>query len=135
LPQLAALGLDPRRLGKFAERMRDAESALISMSAEAMSHVEFDAGRQQAAFSRDLLMHLPRAIAVRLVGQVLQVVGGGQKPHALAAVEALTDRLVREPVRTTLHGCLVRSGKAGIRVLRETGRASGKARRQAATPS
>ena len=41
-------------------------------------------------------------------------VGGNRKPHALAPVEALTDRLVREPVRTTLHGCLIRSGRASI---------------------
>ena len=33
LPQLAALGLDARRLGKFAERMGEAETALVSMTA------------------------------------------------------------------------------------------------------
>jgi tRNA(Ile)-lysidine synthase len=122
LPQLAALGLDARRLGKFADRMRDAESALISMTAEALSLVSFTPDGREAAIGRDLLMRLPRAIAVRVVAKVLQRVGGGQKPHALAAVETLTDRLVREPVRTTLHGCLVRSGKAQIRFLPEPGR-------------
>jgi tRNA(Ile)-lysidine synthase len=129
LPQLAALGLDPRRLGKFAERMRDAESALIAMTAEAVSHVAFSDDGQEAVFSRDLLMRLPRTIAVRLVAHTLQRVGGGQKQHALASVELLTDRLVREPVRTTLHGCLVRSGKSGVRILREPGRTAAQARR------
>jgi len=133
LPQFAAMGLDSRRLGRFAERMRDAESALISMTAEALSHVSFAEGREEAQFSRDLLMRLPRAIAIRLVAQVLQAVGGGQKPHALAAVEALIDRLVREPVRTTLHGCVVRSGRNSVRILREPGRAVARSRRAEAT--
>jgi tRNA(Ile)-lysidine synthase len=124
LPALAELGLDARRLSRFADRMRDAESALVAMTAEAMSMVEFATGDEEAALSRDLLMRIPRAIAIRVVARVLDRVGGGQKPHALAAVEGLTDRLIREPVRTTLHGCLVRSGGKTIRIVREPGRAA-----------
>jgi tRNA(Ile)-lysidine synthase len=122
MPQLEALGLDPRRLGKFAERARDAETALVAMTAAALSTVEFAPGDEKAAFGRNVLMSIPRAIAVRVVGRVLDRVGGGRKPHALAAVEALTDRLIREPVRTTLHGCIVRSGGKTVRVSREPGR-------------
>jgi tRNA(Ile)-lysidine synthase len=122
MPQLEALGLDARRLGKFAERARDAETALVAMTAEALATVEFAPGDEKAAFGRGLLMSIPRAIAVRVVGRVLDRVGGGRKPHALAAVEALTDRLIREPVRTTLHGCIVRSGGKTVRVSREQGR-------------
>lgn len=129
LPQLAALGLDARRLGKFAERMRDAETALVNMTAQAMSFVEFAPDNSEAALDRKLLMTIPRAIAVRVVGQVLDRVGGGKKPHALAAVELLTDRLIREPVRATLHGCLIRSGGKIVRVLREPGRAAARAAR------
>jgi tRNA(Ile)-lysidine synthase len=122
MPQLEALGLDARRLGKFAERARDAETALVAMTAEALSMVEFAPGDERAAFGRNVLISVPRAIAVRVVGRVLDRVGGGRKPHALAAVEALTDRLIREPVRTTLHGCIVRSGGKTVRVSREPGR-------------
>jgi tRNA(Ile)-lysidine synthase len=122
MPELEAMGLDARRLSKFAERMRDGETALVSMTAEALSMVEFAPGDIQAAFARSLIMSIPRAIAVRLVGRVLERVGGGTKPHAIAAVEALSDRLIREPVRTTLHGCIVRSGGKTVRITRETGR-------------
>jgi tRNA(Ile)-lysidine synthase len=73
---------------------------------------------------RELLRGLPRAVAVRLVGRALSWSGGGRKPHALAAVEALTDRLIREPVRTTLHGCIVRSDGDTIKITPETGRAA-----------
>jgi tRNA(Ile)-lysidine synthase len=133
MPVLAELGLDARRLSRFADRMRDAESALVAMTAEAMSMVEFADGDVEAVLGRDLLMRIPRAIAIRVVGRVLYRVGGGQKPHALAAVEALTDRLIREPVRTTLHGCLVRSGGKTIRIVREPGRADRKSRRKEPT--
>jgi tRNA(Ile)-lysidine synthase len=122
MPELEALGLDARRFGKFAQRMRDAETALAAMTAEALSAVDFGPGGDKAALPRSLLTGLPRAIAVRVVGRVLERVGGGRKPHALAAVEALTDRLIGEPVQTTLHGCIVRSGARTVRVSRETGR-------------
>jgi tRNA(Ile)-lysidine synthase len=122
MPQLAALGLDARRLAKFADRMRDADRALLDMSSQAFAQVAVSADGAQAVIERSLLWQLPRAVAVRLVARTLAAVGGGTKPHALAAVEALTDRLIREPVRTTLHGCIVRSGRVSIRISREPGR-------------
>lgn len=133
LPQLAALGLTPQRLARFADRMRDAESALVAMTAEALSLVTFSETAPQAQFSRDLLMTIPRAIAIRLVARVLDRVGGAQKPHALTAVEVLTDRLIRERVATTLHGCIIRSGGRTVRVTRETAeRSRGRGRREPA---
>ena len=122
LPQLAALGLDARRLAAFATRMRDADSALVNMTAQAMSLVSFEPDGRRAELPREVLMSLPRAIAIRVVGRVLDRVGGGRKPHALAAVETLTDRLVRERVAATLHGCVVRGGGRTIRISREAGR-------------
>jgi tRNA(Ile)-lysidine synthase len=122
MPDLEALGLDARRLGKFAQRMRDAEAALATMTAAALPSVDFGSGDTEARLPRSLLAGLPRAIAVRILGRVLERVGGGRKPHALAAVEALTDRLLSQAVRTTLHGCIVRSGPRMVRVTREPGR-------------
>ncbi|HEV7276452.1 MAG TPA: tRNA lysidine(34) synthetase TilS [Devosiaceae bacterium] len=134
MPQLAALGLDARRLASFADRMRDADRALLNMAAQAFAHVELAPDRSEAAIDRSLLRHLPRAIAVRVVARTLVTVGGSRKPHALAAVEALTDRLIREPVRTTLHGCIVRSGRASVRISREPERGEA-ARRRKKEPS
>lgn len=133
MPALAALGLDARRLGRFAARMRDAESALVSMTAEALSLVHFFPDGTTATIERDLLRAMPRAIAIRVIGQMLDRVGGGRKPRALAAVENLTDRLVREPVRTTLHGCVVRSGAKAVRITREPGRTAARRRRREPT--
>lgn len=119
LPQLATLGLDAERLAKFADRMRDAEGALVSMTAEAVSLVGFSADRSEAKIGRDLLMAIPRAIAVRVMARVLDEIGGGRRPHALAAVEELTDRLIRERATATLHGCVIRGGGKTIRIVRE----------------
>lgn len=129
LPQLAALGLDGRRIGRFAERMGEAETALVSMTAEAMSLVTIAPGVEDASIAREALRGIPFAVAVRVVAKMLDLVGRGQKPHGLGAVEALTARLVREPVRSTLHGCLVRSSGTTIRVLREPGRVAARNRR------
>jgi tRNA(Ile)-lysidine synthase len=121
LPQLAALGLDARRLSRFAGRMRDADQALAAMAAMAATSPD-QAGT--GGISRATLVRLPRAVAVRMVANLLDQVGGGQKPHDLAPVEALTDRLRMEPAlkRTSLHGCLISSDGTTITVAREAGR-------------
>jgi tRNA(Ile)-lysidine synthase len=135
LPQLAALGLDARRLGRFAERMGEAETALVSMTAEAMSLVTVAPEAAEASVPREVLRSLPFAVAVRVVAKMLDLVGRGRKPHGLGAVEALTARLVREPVRSTLHGCLVRSTRTTVRVLPEPGREAARKRRARRAPA
>jgi tRNA(Ile)-lysidine synthase len=130
MPQLAALGLAARQLVKFAARMRDADRALEHMAAHAFALVELDADGSGAVISREQIRRLPRAVAVRVIGRVLDTVGGGGKRHALAAVEAMTDRLIREPVRTTLHGCIVRSERLSIRIEKEPGRTAAASRRR-----
>lgn len=131
LPQLEALGLTPERLSKFATRMRDADRALSGAVGQVRTGV--DPLKGERTVERDSLRRLPRAIAIKVIGRLLNEVGGGKKPYDLAAVEELTDRLVREPVRTTLHGCLIRSNKTTIRILPEPGRAAAKARRREPT--
>ena len=120
MPELEAMGLDARRLSKFAERMRDADRALSAAAGQVSATIDLDTGER--AIPREVLRRLPRAVAVKVVGRLLAEVGGWRKPHDLAAIEALTDRLIREPVRTTLHGCIVRSGGKTVRITRETGR-------------
>jgi tRNA(Ile)-lysidine synthase len=122
LPQLAALGLDARRLSRFADRMRDADQALAGMAAAVVTPLDPVTGSGSVA--RAMLVKLPRAVAIRVVANLLDRVGGGQKPHDLAPVEALTDRLRMEPAlkRTSLHGCLISSDGVTITVAREAGR-------------
>lgn len=122
LPQLAALGLDAQRLSRFADRMRDADQALAAMASTLATSLDPRTGA--GVVERAVLLKTPRAIAVRVMANLLNAVGGGQKPHDLAPVEALTDRLRIEPAlkRTSLHGCLIASDGVTIVVTREAGR-------------
>jgi tRNA(Ile)-lysidine synthase len=120
MPQLAALGLDARRLAQFAVRMRHADRAIAWMAAQAPVATS---GKSRSV-SVDALRRVPRAVAVKVVGGMLRDVGQGAKAHDLAAVEALTDRLIREPVRNTLHNCLVGSDGETVSVAPEPGRAA-----------
>jgi tRNA(Ile)-lysidine synthase len=130
LPMLAELGLDAKRIATFAERMRDADRALESLASRALAEVaERQPAGDQIVIDRQRFMTVPRAVAVRVVQKALTLVGGSQKPHALAAVEGLTDRLILGPVRATLHGCIVRSDRETIRIAKEPGRAAAAARR------
>lgn len=124
MPALAELGLDMHRVGDFAVRMADAD-ALISGEAErafaALVHFgpEGDAELPHAGVAV-----LNRAVAVRLLGRVLRIVGGDRKPHALGAVEGLYDKLSRRtPLRAaTLHGCIVESDGMTISIKPEGAR-------------
>ena len=119
LLQLAELGLTPERLALFAMRARDADRALNVMAGAAYHELKNRTQDGAATIDRSLLMSVPRAAAVRIVQRALDAIGGSRKPHALAAVELFTDRLIREPLTATLHGCIVRSDGADIRISRE----------------
>lgn len=121
LPQLAALGLDARRLSRFADRMRDADRALAQMAIATRTGDDASGAR---SVERAVLVRLPRAVAIRVIANLLDEVSGGQKSHDLAPIEALTDRLRLETAlkRTSLHGCLIESDGTKIVVAREPGR-------------
>jgi tRNA(Ile)-lysidine synthase len=118
LPALAALGLDAGRINQFALRVRDADRALSAMASEAYAETTITAVRG-IILDPARLAALPRAVAVRVIQHALDTVGGGKKPHALAAVEGLTGRLIQEPLTATLHGCIVSSNGITIRIDRE----------------
>ena len=62
---------------------------------------------------------------MRLLGRVLNIVGGRQKPRALGLVERLQNTLATGDLAkaTTAHGCVVRTSGGAILVAREPGRA------------
>jgi tRNA(Ile)-lysidine synthase len=131
LPQLAALGLDSRRLSQFAERMADADRALDALAAVAFAAATLD-DDPSVTLSRAELAVLPRAVAVRVVARALDRVGATGKPPALGAIESLTDRLVKGPVHSTLRGCFVRTRGDAIAISREP-LSGARARRREAT--
>jgi tRNA(Ile)-lysidine synthase len=124
MPELEELGIDLHRLGDFAGRMADAD-ALIGGEAErafaALVHLGPDG---DAELPHAGVAVLNRAVAVRLLGRVLRIVGGDRKPHALGALEALYGKLgQRIPLRaSTLHGCVVESDGMTISVRPEGAR-------------
>lgn len=134
LLQLAELGLTPERIARFALRVRDADRALNVMAGEPFFEIRRRSADGAVLIDRSLLISVPRAIAVRVVQRALDEIGGGRKPRALAAVELFTDRLIREPLRATLHGCIVTSDGADIRIEREPLTGS-RARRAGITPN
>jgi tRNA(Ile)-lysidine synthase len=124
LPDLARLGLDASTLSRFAMRMGEADKALADIAIAAFEGlVELD-GFGSARLERSAYLALSPAIAVRVLGRVLNIVGGRQKPRALGLVERLHDRLVGpgNVKNTTLMGCVARADDEAITVAREPGR-------------
>ena len=111
MPVLEELGLDLHRLGDFAVRMADADALIDSEADRAFAALVHLGPDGDAELPHAGVSMLNRAVAVRLLGRVLRIVGGDRKPHALGALETLHAKLSqRAPLRaSTLHGCIVES--------------------------
>jgi tRNA(Ile)-lysidine synthase len=124
MPALEELGLDLHRLGDFAGRMADADALIASEAERAFAALVHLGPGGDAELPHAGITALNRAVAVRLLGRVLRVVGGDRKPHALGALEFLHGKLtLRAPLRaSTLHGCIVESDGVTVSVRPEGAR-------------
>lgn len=125
MPQLAALGLDASAIGVFAERMAEADAAIAQMADGCFSEIVRLDGFGAARIELTPFIGLSPAISTRLLGRVLNIVGGRQKPRALGQVERLRQSIADNTLAksTTVLGCVVRLKDGAIAVAREPGRA------------
>ncbi len=125
LPVLADHGLDTGTLSRFATRMAEADAALAQMAHAAFEElVRFD-GFGAALVPEEAFRLLSPAIGRRVLGRVLNIVGGRQRPRALGQVERLYDQIAEAnlPRAATLLGAVVRLKGERLTVSREPGRA------------
>lgn len=125
LPSLAEEGLDSGVLARLAARMAEADAALIQMADAAFAELVVLDGFGAASLPRAAFHALSPAIGRRLLGRVLNIVGGRQKPRALGQVERLYDQIAAGdlPRAATLLGAVVRLKGEALIVSREPGRA------------
>jgi tRNA(Ile)-lysidine synthase len=125
LPALAAEGLDAAALARFAARMAEVDAALSQMADAAFAELVTLDGFGAASLPKAAFQALSPAIARRLLGRVLNIVGGRQKPRALGQVERLYDQIAAGdlPRAATLLGAVVRLKGENLSVSREPGRA------------
>lgn len=126
MPALADLGLDAAALSVFAERMAEADAAIAQMTDACFSQLVRLDGFGSARIELASFVGLSPAISTRLLGRVLNIVGGRQKPRALGHVERLRRTLTEGsmPKSTTVMGCVVRLKDGDIAIAREPGRAA-----------
>lgn len=124
MPQLAALGLDAGALAQLAERMAEADAAIAQMADGCFAEIVRLDGFGAAQIEPAPFVGLSPAISTRLLGRVLNIVGGRQKPRALGQVERLRQAIAEASLAkaTTVLGCVIRSKGEAISVAREPGR-------------
>jgi len=124
LPQLSALGLDAAMLGLFADRMGEADAAIAQMADGCFAEIVQLDGFGAARIELAPFVGLSPAISTRLLGRVLNIVGGRQKPRALGQVERLRLAIAETglPKATTVLGCVIRLKDGAIAIAREPGR-------------
>jgi len=125
LPALAELGLDSATLAVLAARMAEADAAIAQMADLSFAEIVRLDGFGAARIEIEPFNVLSPAIATRLLGRVLNIVGGRQKPRALGQIERLRALIADDglPKSTTLLGCVVRLKDGALAVAREPGRA------------
>ena len=124
LPALAELGLDAAMLAQFAERMGQADAAIAQMADACFAEIVRLDGFGAARITLAPFVGLSAAVSTRLLGRVLNIVGGRQKPRALGQVERLRAAICGEGLAraSTVMGCVVRIKGDAIVVAREPGR-------------
>lgn len=124
LPQLAALGLDAPALTLFADRLAEADAAIGQMADGCFTEIVRLDGFGAARIELTPFVGLSPAISTRLLGRVLNIVGGRQKPRALGQVERLRQTIAEQGLAkaTTVLGCVIRIKDGAVAVAREPGR-------------
>ena len=124
MPELAALGLDAAALSLFAERMAETDAAIAQMADGCFAEIVRLDGFGAARIELAPFVGLSPAISTRLLGRVLNIVGGRQKPRALGQVERLRQTIAEQGLAkaTTVLGCVIRIKDGAIAVAREPGR-------------
>lgn len=124
LPALAEEGLDSAALSRFAARMAEADQALAQMADAAFQELVRLDGFGAASLPGAALKALSPAIGRRVLGRILNIVGGRQKPRALGQVERLYDQITQDGLHraVTLLGAVIRLKGETLTVSREPGR-------------
>ena len=125
MPALAELGLDAATIAQFATRMGEADAAIAQMADACFAEIVRLDGFGAASISLAPFVGLSPAVSTRVLGRVLNIVGGRQKPRALGQVERLCAAICGDALAksTTVLGCVVRRKGEAIAVAREPGRA------------
>jgi len=125
LPALAAEGLDGAALARFAARMVEVDLALAQVTDAAFAELVTLDGFGAASLPAAAFAALSPAIGRRVLGRVLNIVGGRQRPRALGQVERLYDQIAAGalPRSATLLGAVARLRDGALVISREPGRA------------
>lgn len=120
---LEAAGLAASDFAATARRMRRAREALDAATLDFLCSRARLARAGYCELDHAGFAAAPEEIALRALKRALEAISGAPSPLALSRLESLTQRLRRgETEARTLGGCRVMVRKAGILVVRETGR-------------
>ncbi len=124
MPQLSELGLDADTLTAFAERMAETDKVVAQLAEAAFSELVQLDGFGAARIEHPGFVALGSAVGTRVLGRVLNIVGGRQKPRVLGPVERLRTQIAERslPRAATLCGCVVRLKDETVAIAREPGR-------------
>jgi len=118
-PALEKMGLNPDYLQRTLTRLRRADIALQQMTNSAFQHLVHLDNQGFAQIPLPAFDQLPDEIQIRLLLQLIPLIGGSDKPISLEKLEFI---LRTKPTRTTLGMCYVIRHKQGLFIAKEATR-------------
>jgi tRNA(Ile)-lysidine synthase len=134
MPLLAAEGLTPECLARFAGRVRRGDEALSALADSADRETLLEAAPEGLTYDFPALSRQPDELVVRVVANALTRLADGPGPR-LGRLETLVAELQHcvaagLPLRRTLNGCrVVLSAEGGLSFAREADRHRGQRQR------
>jgi tRNA(Ile)-lysidine synthase len=117
---LAALGLAPEAIALSARRLRRAREALDSAARDFLAAHNETSEAGYALVDAQALCSAPAEIALRVLSELIGLIGGGETPVQLAKLESLLAALQAHPRKThTLGRCRIGPVKGRLGIFRE----------------
>lgn len=119
---LTAAGITRPALSLTASRLGRSREALSAVAADFLQRNFRVTNLAQGQIGRDQFFDLPSEIALRVLSQVLTLIGGKQEAPRMAKVERLLEELRAGKREAALGGCLAITGAEILNFYREPGR-------------
>ncbi len=115
IPTLQNAGLKTTHFNKTFDRLRRAERALNQLTDKAVRQIHIDP-RGFVQIPYDLFDTQPEEIQIRIMQQLIPVIGDADKPISLDRLEKI---LTDKPTRTTIGNCYLIRHKNGLIISKE----------------
>ncbi|MGA7326138.1 MAG: tRNA lysidine(34) synthetase TilS [Rhodomicrobium sp.] len=123
--ELASAGISRKAISRSVARLGRSRRALSNAKEDFLVHHFHVTKLGQGEVSLDALRNVAGETCLRVLANILMLIGGKEEPPRMAKLEHLMEVLASGKRQTVLGGCLLISARKKLQVYREFGRLNG----------